>query len=388
MNFRSLQFLLVLSLPPSSCPVTYKEIIFEILALQKLWSMLKSDPMQKRKDLLEQLARELEYDLDFQLGLDHLKVDAGGVLGKNGLVPWVRVFDPAHSPNATVGWYVVILFPFKGEQAFISLNHGTNSVHAGGQLKREKTDLIRRRTVEARAKAMALNAVPPGTTPEIHLQAPKSSRNLAEGYEHGNVCAFVLTKGLADFDSYLIQCIRQLDECRKLIDDAPSVFVSEKDYKTVVHHPRDEQVAKDTFMKDPEKLERALKAHIDTQNLVAQIIKESGYYPLSPDKSPNFDLAWKSETTFWVVEVKSLPKGAEVSQIRLGLGQLLHYKEELRKKYPKLLIKPILALEKRPPYEETWRSICDDAHIGFSYGPEFKSLRKVLASLARPEKSE
>lgn len=79
--------------------------------------------------------------------------------------------------------------------------------------------------------------------------------------------------------------------------------------------------------RDPDVMERGLKAHSATQDQLGDLIGKHGLKPLSPfDKTYNFDLAWDREDgTFGIAEVKSITEGNEAFQVRHGLGQVLDY---------------------------------------------------------------
>lgn len=85
------------------------------------------------------------------------------------------------------------------------------------------------------------------------------------------------------------------------------------------------------FTVDPALVERGLQGHADTQNALAQVLRQAGINPRSrrPDE-PNFDLAWQANGTIFVAEVKSITDDNEEEQLRLGLGQVLRYRHRLR----------------------------------------------------------
>lgn len=102
-------------------------------------------------------------------------------------------------------------------------------------------------------------------------------------------------------------------------------------------------------------LDRALRAHAITQNLLAEWLVEHARVPLSPAPGqPAFDLAWRERGALVVAEVKSLPPDAELSQLRLGLGQVLDYAEALA-------AEPVLVTERRPT-DGRWLDVC--SHYG------------------------
>jgi hypothetical protein len=67
-------------------------------------------------------------------------------------------------------------------------------------------------------------------------------------------------------------------------------------------------------------------------------------------------LAWETETTIFVAEVKSLTLANEERQLRLGLGQVLRYWHALSDQ-PKPVM-AVLAVEERPS-DESWLALAD-----------------------------
>lgn len=114
---------------------------------------------------------------------------------------------------------------------------------------------------------------------------------------------------------------------------------------------------RDPFLVDPALVERASRAHATTQNTLADYVLELGYTPTSPDvDDPNFDLAWRTSTAQWVVEVKSLSKTNEEKQLRLGLGQVLRYQDTLRR-HQALPVEAVLMVERKPT-DTSWLELC------------------------------
>ena len=75
--------------------------------------------MQRRGALIRQ---EIPRWLVTQLGDDALKnqrysfrVQGRDGTGRKTEIPWIRVYDRDHSPNAREGWYCVFLFHARGE---------------------------------------------------------------------------------------------------------------------------------------------------------------------------------------------------------------------------------------------------------------------------------
>jgi hypothetical protein len=117
---------------------------------------------------------------------------------------------------------------------------------------------------------------------------------------------------------------------------------------------------RDPFSVDPALVERALRGHASTQNGLAAFLRAAGIEPRSPNPNePNFDLAWSHNGVYWVAEVKSLTAANEEKQLRLGLGQLLRYKQLLS---TKATVRAVLVTECRPS-DPTWEDLCQQLGI-------------------------
>jgi hypothetical protein len=113
--------------------------------------------------------------------------------------------------------------------------------------------------------------------------------------------------------------------------------------------------ARDPFATDPALVERSVRGHAATQNCLAQHIRSMGIEPRSPKPDePNFDVAWRVSDKTFVAEVKSVTPSNEEKQLRLGLGQVLRYADQLR--YEGMVI-PVLVAERRPR-DRSWEELC------------------------------
>lgn len=81
---------------------------------------------------------------------------------------------------------------------------------------------------------------------------------------------------------------------------------------------------------DPETYENATREHRKTQNALAEWAKTKRFKTVLPGGDPKFDVAWWGPEGFVVAEVKSLGAENEARQVRLGLGQTLDYRKQLR----------------------------------------------------------
>lgn len=129
---------------------------------------------------------------------------------------------------------------------------------------------------------------------------------------------------------------------------------------------------REPFSVDPNEVDRALAAHAATQNALAAWAKSRGFTPLRPGGGPaDFDLAWDDGTTLSVAEVKSLTVQNENGQLRLGLGQVLHYAMLLG--WNGRPVRPILAIE-RAPSDLRWIALCAAHGVTLVWPGEFNRL--------------
>jgi hypothetical protein len=114
------------------------------------------------------------------------------------------------------------------------------------------------------------------------------------------------------------------------------------------------------FDVDPTVVERGTLAHRATQNALAQFLQERGLPPLSPAVGdPDFDIAWRFRDRLFVGEVKSITARNEEKQLRLGLGQVLRYAQQLARN---ISVTPVLIAE-RCPIDPTWQTLCNQLGV-------------------------
>jgi hypothetical protein len=118
---------------------------------------------------------------------------------------------------------------------------------------------------------------------------------------------------------------------------------------------------------DPALVERGLRGHADTQNELARVLHDAGLTPRSRlPQEPNFDLAWQIGDTVFVAEIKSITDDNEEEQLRLGLGQVLRYRQRLQRiGYPKVIA---VLIPERPPRDPSWAELCHDLHVIMLHG--------------------
>lgn len=111
---------------------------------------------------------------------------------------------------------------------------------------------------------------------------------------------------------------------------------------------------------DPDAVGRGHRSHARLQNalhdhLVSKRIQPGQHAP----SDPQFDLGWWHQSSFFVAEVKSLTPANADRQLRLGLGQVLHYRHLLLDRVRTVIA--VLAVEYDPG--PTWGALCKDLGV-------------------------
>jgi hypothetical protein len=141
-------------------------------------------------------------------------------------------------------------------------------------------------------------------------------------------------------------------------------------YRTATEDPATEP--RQPFEVDPNEVDRGLGAHGRTQNALAGWVIARGLVPLSAvGGNADFDLAWEDGDDIWVAEVKSLTAANETGQLRLGLGQILHYQATLSSDGRR--VHAVLAVE-REPSNEMWTRLCADHGVALVWPDSFETL--------------
>ncbi|MGP3756158.1 hypothetical protein [Streptomyces sp. IBSNAI001] len=89
--------------------------------------------------------------------------------------------------------------------------------------------------------------------------------------------------------------------------------------------------------------------------------------------SPQFDAGWVIEDEIFIAEVKSLTGASQDQQIRLGIGQVLDYAQQLQRPGSGHSIRLVLVLEKRPT-DGRWASLAQAVGIRLAWGPRFEGI--------------
>jgi hypothetical protein len=131
------------------------------------------------------------------------------------------------------------------------------------------------------------------------------------------------------------------------------------------------------FSVDPALVERGLQGHADTQNALAQVLRQAGINPRSRlPYEPNFDLAWEANGTAFVAEIKSIRDDNEEEQLRLGLGQVLRYGHRLRMLgYGRVVA---VLVPERTPRDSSWAELCRELGVVLLSGNEVERALAVI----------
>lgn len=140
--------------------------------------------------------------------------------------------------------------------------------------------------------------------------------------------------------------------------------------------PDDENVTisvREPFHTDPDVLDRGTRGHRKTRNSLAAYLQSAGIEPRDPEAQPLFDLAWRDGGVLFVAEVKSLTSKNEEHQLRLGLGQVLRYRDQLAQGTERVVA--VLVVE-REPSDLTWLRLCSALGVPLVWPAAFDRLFK------------
>ena len=122
---------------------------------------------------------------------------------------------------------------------------------------------------------------------------------------------------------------------------------------------------------DLDQLERKTAAHHQLVDAVAEAIEEAGRHPLSPLTSEcAFDVAWEKSSVLNVVEVKTIDRH-EVQQMRLGLGQVLEYRQTMRSQGRKVKAHLVLSHE---PTSMRMIAACEAVGVNLAWPEKYELL--------------
>ena len=111
---------------------------------------------------------------------------------------------------------------------------------------------------------------------------------------------------------------------------------------------------------DPSERDRATLEHRLLENWLITRVQEEDLSPLDAVRGPQFDLAWTIGETLVICEVKTT-SGDEVKQLRLGLGQLLHYRAQVTRDTSGSVRAALLVGSQ--PHDCIWQYLCEKLGI-------------------------
>lgn len=205
---------------------TMDQAILEVMQLQGEFSASNTEPMKRRRQVI---CHAIPEDLRAQLpsmversGISDLQVEGSSGTGLNSAIPWVRLFSKGLSPNATDGWYLVLLFSADGARAYLSLMQGATE-WLNGDFKPRPQNVLRQRAAWARDYLDRNDLLPDGWQPEIDLGTRYS--RLSAAYENGNVVATEYTRdSIPSIEKLTIDIADGLAALKALYDAADSDY--------------------------------------------------------------------------------------------------------------------------------------------------------------------
>ena len=123
---------------------------------------------------------------------------------------------------------------------------------------------------------------------------------------------------------------------------------------------------------DLDALEKGTQRHEATRKALADFITANGGEPREPGKAAQFDLGWRDQDgAIWIAEVKSLARTSESQQLRLGLGQVLDYRQAIAT--PETRIRAALVIEQEPS-DLRWVEVCAAVGVVLAWPERFAAV--------------
>jgi hypothetical protein len=255
------------------------------------------------------------------------KIVGSGGMGQGAHVPWIAVFDPDETTNATRGLYVVYLFAADMSTISLSLNQGVTEARSkwGGQARDRLAE-------QATAIRDGLEAsLTDGLAPAIDL---KHSSQLPRLYEAGNIAARTYQVDSLPTESDLradLQRFIQLyqvaiDVRNELAVSTPTVIVSPGPQLTPESQGEFKPKNSDDYEQTIEaRTIRKTRKHEALVEKYGKYLKDAKFKRRT-DVHPR-DLVATRNGSEWLIEAKIVRKGNGVYATREAIGQLLMYRK-------------------------------------------------------------
>jgi hypothetical protein len=138
-------------------------------------------------------------------------------------------------------------------------------------------------------------------------------------------------------------------------------------------HAKGEPKGIATLQIDLDAIERRSRLHDELVSEVERAIREEGQQPLwHLHRSCAYDIGWQAGQVANVVEVKTTTSRNETQQMRLGLGQVLEYREELLRAGASR-VRPHLVVS-REPNNDSLLAACERAGVTVAWPGDFDLL--------------
>ena len=172
-------------------------ILKRILELQNNYSTSTSSQEMIERDNLVKIELVEKLKLNTSSLIDNLgfKIEASTRAGLWAHIPWVRISDPEHSPNAQQGYYLVLLFSLDGKRLYLSLNQGTTYTKGNSFIRKDLNEIEfnKQKALDALTKE-GFNFEHKDSVSTIDLKDSNGTRKLSptgssysNGHIHGNV---------------------------------------------------------------------------------------------------------------------------------------------------------------------------------------------------------
>lgn len=114
-------------------------------------------------------------------------------------------------------------------------------------------------------------------------------------------------------------------------------------------------------------MDKATRAHAELESGLAEFVEAAGHQARSPASGePQYDVGWRPAGHFVVAEVKSVTPVNHRQQVRLGLGQVIEYREQFRS-VGEVGCRAVLAIAAVP--DDLDRAMCASVDVTITHRP-------------------
>jgi hypothetical protein len=219
-------------------PLSIRNSLSRAGILQGFYSNVDSSEMKERASLLSNAALSLQAHMNSNPTQDPVRVKANAGFGRPARSPYLRIFHPSASPNASTGFYVCAFVMQDGKQVFLSVQQpATNG--STGAFKSLAKDQLEQRSIQLLS---ALLDSPKTAEIAAQVGAKRSQNNLSEinlqnlkasSFSESDVISLVFPIDELPSDTELVRFVKKFLSLASHLNETEGSSVSNDDFKKI-----------------------------------------------------------------------------------------------------------------------------------------------------------